>query len=486
MKTKFLIQPFLRPFRSAARRGLAVAFTCLLPALAGAQPIFVSFQEDDVRTNSDQTTVNISGTVVTNAYDTGATYLRDYQPDTAQNEAGPSDRLLIGHTYTINFPAGATFHALVSFDVSYLTNIIGTATNRLDTAAFILTHSSAQAGVSVADYSVYLTKPFNETNATWNNPHGTAGVDQGGFVGEELRRLLCDPNLGDPAKKIWGSPAPFWPSTTNAPDKLVSALRTAIATGSNTLYFLVKQSVETTNVSTYMRMQADRYGFASTANGRPELIVGIDSLSALVTNTLSVVASVPQVQRSDVANPAKFNIIRSSGATNLALTVDYFYGQVWQGSTAIPDIDFTPTPSTAVNQVTIPAGQTNAEVLITPIPPGPEDSTNRYVVLFLGTPAGPNFPGYNVTSGQATVAIIPDSVAVTQPVITSISAPASTVTINFTGGATDTPSQFALQSSATVNGTYVDDNTAVITGSSGSYQATTAKSGATRFYRIRR
>jgi hypothetical protein len=61
-----------------------------------------------------------------------------------------------------------------------------------------------------------------------------------------------------------------------------------------------------------------------------------------------------------------------------------------------------------------------------------------------------------------------------------------TVTINFTGGGSDTPGQFALQSSATVNGVYADDNSANITGSGGTFQATTAVSGATRFYRIRR
>ena len=70
--------------------------------------------------------------------------------------------------------------------------------------------------------------------------------------------------------------------------------------------------------------------------------------------------------------------------------------------------------------------------------------------------------------------------------ITSIHEDGSTVTISFSGAAGDPASAFYLQSCATVNGSYADENTAIITGSNGSFQAVTSVNGAARFYRIRR
>ncbi|MEO7299307.1 MAG: Calx-beta domain-containing protein [Verrucomicrobiota bacterium] len=76
---------------------------------------------------------------------------------------------------------------------------------------------------------------------------------------------------------------------------------------------------------------------------------------------------------------------------------------------------------------------------------------------------------------------------ITTPNITKIQVVGSNVVIDFTGGAADAPSAFKLQSSATVDGTYTDTAPAAnITGSSGTYQATIAVNGSTRFYRIKR
>lgn len=69
--------------------------------------------------------------------------------------------------------------------------------------------------------------------------------------------------------------------------------------------------------------------------------------------------------------------------------------------------------------------------------------------------------------------------------IGSITVANGNVTINFTGAPTDDASSFKLQSAATVDGVFADDTSALITGSGGSFQATTAVNGAARFYKIR-
>ena len=74
----------------------------------------------------------------------------------------------------------------------------------------------------------------------------------------------------------------------------------------------------------------------------------------------------------------------------------------------------------------------------------------------------------------------------TPPNITHIAVVGSTVAIGFSGAGSDTTASFKLQSSATVNGSYADDNSAVITGSAGFFQASTSVNGDVRFYRIRR
>jgi len=76
---------------------------------------------------------------------------------------------------------------------------------------------------------------------------------------------------------------------------------------------------------------------------------------------------------------------------------------------------------------------------------------------------------------------------VTTPVITGINIVGANVEITFTGSAGDTGSSFKLTSSSTVNGSYLNDNSAVLTNpSSGSFKAVTAMSGGTKFYRIKR
>lgn len=71
--------------------------------------------------------------------------------------------------------------------------------------------------------------------------------------------------------------------------------------------------------------------------------------------------------------------------------------------------------------------------------------------------------------------------------ITNIRIVGSNVEITFAGPAEAVASVFKLQSAAVVGGTYLDDNSAIITPlGSGLFKATTALSGPNRFYRLKR
>ena len=96
-------------------------------------------------------------------------------------------------------------------------------------------------------------------------------------------------------------------------------------------------------------------------------------------------------------------------------------------------------------------------------------------------------PGANqaTTPAVATVQVV---LPPTPPHITSIAVSGGTVTIHFTGGASDLASAFTLLSSATVSpqSSYTPAAGATITGSAGSYTATVPNGGAIEFYRIKR
>jgi Concanavalin A-like lectin/glucanases superfamily/Laminin G domain len=90
-----------------------------------------------------------------------------------------------------------------------------------------------------------------------------------------------------------------------------------------------------------------------------------------------------------------------------------------------------------------------------------------------------------ITPASGQLGFLPGGVVV--PAITSIAVSGGTVTIKFTGSATDAASAFTLVGSSTVGGTYSPLPAAVITSlGGGNFQATIATSGSTEFYRIKR
>jgi hypothetical protein len=75
---------------------------------------------------------------------------------------------------------------------------------------------------------------------------------------------------------------------------------------------------------------------------------------------------------------------------------------------------------------------------------------------------------------------------VARPAITNLAVASGNVTIGFTSVTSDVGANFKLQSSAAADSGYADDDTAIITGAGGSFQAVTTANGPARFYRIRR
>ena len=93
-------------------------------------------------------------------------------------------------------------------------------------------------------------------------------------------------------------------------------------------------------------------------------------------------------------------------------------------------------------------------------------------------------PGAN----QATTVAL-ETVMITgpvQPVITSIIVSGTSVTIQFTGSASDSASAFTLQSSSVASGTYSDVTATPTQISPGVFQVVTTTNGLVRFYRIKR
>jgi hypothetical protein len=90
-------------------------------------------------------------------------------------------------------------------------------------------------------------------------------------------------------------------------------------------------------------------------------------------------------------------------------------------------------------------------------------------------------PGAN----QATTPALEAIHVVALPQITSITRSGNSVTIHFTGAATDPASAFVLLSGAAVSG-ITNNSGATITGSGGAYQAALSTSASAQFYRVQR
>lgn len=364
-------------FPTAALWAAAGLWLAGIAAAPGAA-VYVSFQEGDVRTGAGREAVTTNGALVTASFNMGGTYIRSDSATTVRDGTN-----LIAGTQS----SGNRMRPLLSFNLSHLTNILGTNFSRIDSAALILTHESPNPGLGgTATVAVHLTRPFNETNATWNNPHGDS-LDAGGWLGTELRERTCTNTLLAPAREVWGSPAWFWADGGTGPDLLVQAVREAMTNSTQTLNLLVKKLSET-SADIFSRFKSDN---DATVNYRPELLVGIDSISNPPV-TISVVASDAAASEAGPGT-GTFTILRG-GNTNPAVTVSFLFS----GSATL-NTDFAASPA---GSVTLLPGVTNAVVTITPADDvAPE--TNETVVIALQSD-----PAYVLTGSSAVVTIADD------------------------------------------------------------------------------
>lgn len=243
---------------------LAVAFLTAIVSSSSAA-LFVSFQPGDLRVGPDLG-ASTNGALVNSSYSVASTTLRSDQPSTAQNGNG----LLVGCS---NAPV---YRSLIAFDVAYLTNVIGTNLQLLDMAALRLTQDTNSGSGSGTTQGVWISSPFNETNATWNVPHGVGSAVGGDFTAN-LRNYFVTAATTTNRVVTWGSPTNFWgASGGTGPDVLVEAVRSALTNSSRTLYLMVRRNTEVTNVffADYIDDEDARVDL------RPELFVGIDSVAA--------------------------------------------------------------------------------------------------------------------------------------------------------------------------------------------------------------
>lgn len=227
--------------------------------------MFVSFQAGDLRVGA-ALDASTAGTLVNSNYSVAATTLRSDQPGTAQNGNG----LLVGCS---NAPV---YRSLIAFDVSYLTNVIGTNLQLLDMVALRLTQDTNSGAGAGTTHGVWISSPFDETNATWNVPHDVSATVGGDFT-TNVRNFFVTAVTTTNRVVTWGSPTNFWgASGGTGPDLLVDAVRNALTNSSRTLYLMVKRNTENTNVffADYIDDEDARVDL------RPELFVGIDTAAS--------------------------------------------------------------------------------------------------------------------------------------------------------------------------------------------------------------
>ena len=97
-------------------------------ASSSGAALFVSFQQGDLRVGA-ALDANTAGSLVNSNYSAPSTMLRSDLPSTAQNGSG----LLVGCS---NAPV---YRSVLAFDVSYLTNVVGTNLQLVDMVALRLT-----------------------------------------------------------------------------------------------------------------------------------------------------------------------------------------------------------------------------------------------------------------------------------------------------------------------------------------------------------
>jgi hypothetical protein len=334
-----------------------------------------SLQEGDLRTGTDRTTVNTAGTLITTDYYTGGTYIKLNDPNANWND---STNLIMG---TVNAPTNYN-RVLLSFDLSPITNLVAGQAFSVTAYLHLTMRELASPPPFGATFALHTILPFNETNATWNDPG--SGMPAGGVVDDSHRLTTMSVTPGSyPTVTEWvGLNSTVANALLNPTNKTVSLLlkRNVEGQGDYNVHYVTDENTDPT------------YG---GIDARPELQVGI----TILTNA-PLVNVVANSDASEPATPGSFTLSRTVNITN-DLTVNFTFGANAASGQAVEGVDFTASSS---GSVTLPANVASTNIVITPIDnPDPND-TRRCVLNITG--GGTN---YGTANGSATVLIHDDN-----------------------------------------------------------------------------
>jgi hypothetical protein len=218
--------------------------------------------------------------------------------------------------------------------------------------------------------------------------------------------------------------------------------------------------------------------FSSIASPKADNFVIFDNVRVVdldleTPNPVVGISSADTAASEPGTDTAEFTLART-GETTAPLTV-----HLRLSGTASNGVDYATVPTS----VTFPAGVASTNFTITPLDDSIGEATERIVIVLAGS------RDYDVREALFVAIDLADDVDTTPqpPGITGIRIDGGSVQIDFTGGASDAPEVFSLQSSAIVASGYANEPGAGVTQlGPGSFRATAPISGAIRFYRIRR
>jgi hypothetical protein len=361
--------------------------------------------------------------------------------------------------------------------------------------------------------SVGISKFFAKAEGTFNATAGTNVVAVGGSLDAAPYDVALDKNdniytvqnlvdSGNPAARVLRFPA-YDPATNGGAPELTATW--TVGAGNDEYAGANGVGVDPTGTYVAVACLGLYVGGAGYQNGSTTVLYATDG--ALVTN-IDLNVSMTNQWTSDPTH-------HMDTACDWDNAGNLYYADAWAGvwrAVSPPGTNQATTFALPVVQVT--GGSSGQPVNITRITvaggvvtilftAGPADTAGSFVLLGSSVATGPYAPaaGANFTQVgpgqfQATVPVsdspqfyrIERSGSVSPPLnITSLSVASGTVTINFTGAASDSPSTLVLLSSATVNGVYSPAiGASIIQVSPGVFRATVPVNGPRQFYRVER
>ncbi|MFA5689361.1 MAG: hypothetical protein WC959_09485 [Kiritimatiellales bacterium] len=214
--------------------------------LASVSPAeIISFRQGDLR---------IDGVLVMSNYVTQATSLRG---TTQADEVADG---LINWIGDNGARAGSPMRGLYGFDLSYIKTLAKGQPYIINSVQLNLTVMRANDKFGGNhQFSLNLSKPFDETTATFNNPG--IGHDAGGTIGTALTQVMVTSKAANTKgeKLTFASTRPF-----------VNAVSNALSSADGTIHMIVKKTTEEGVINRYFRPASND---STSIDVRPELVV---------------------------------------------------------------------------------------------------------------------------------------------------------------------------------------------------------------------